>query len=131
MENLKNILIKKNTEINLLKKNPKNDWFNKKIKFQETYKYFKKGFTITPNALLETKNLSNNDKMVLINLLNFAFGGLTCFPSLKTLSLKTGLTKPSIITSVKKLEKLKYLMVEREIGGSNTYIINMSIFNEI
>jgi len=69
--------------------------------------------------------------MILINLLNFAFKGDVCFPSLTTLVTRTGLTKPSIISGIKKLEKLNFIQVDREIGGNNVYVINMSIFNEM
>lgn len=46
------------------------------------------------------------------------------FPSMETLKKVSGLTKPTIIASIKRLEDAGYLSIQREYGKSNYYTFN-------
>lgn len=125
----KKIKAKKMQKIQSLLKKKVGSWFGKEMTFDDDLTFFKKGFTIIPNSLLDCNILTNNEKIVLMNLLRFAFQGQTCFPSLRTLSEKSGLSRPSVITAIKKLEHLYFVKIEKKQGDTNVYKINVKIFN--
>lgn len=105
-------------------------WFNKKIKVDKNSEYLGYGYTMVPNIFMHSQ-LNTNDKIVYISLLMFSFHKDSCFPSLKTLCILTGLSKPTIIKCVKSLSKKSFISIENNLGSSNNYIINLTFLNTL
>lgn len=46
-----------------------------------------------------------------------------CWPSLATIRGRTGLSRPTIIKALRKMERLNLIKIERILGGNNTYTL--------
>ena len=79
-------------------------------------------FTIVYNDFLESKLLNSDEKIVFIVLKKFTDNNNYCFPSLKTLSETTGISKRKIQNILSKLEEKKVIIKENRIkeNGSKT-----------
>jgi hypothetical protein len=75
-------------------------------------------------CVMEYKGFSSSDKLVYMALCYFASSGnQKCRPSIRTLSMLTGLTKPTILKSLKKLEGAMVIKIDKREGLSSVYTL--------
>lgn len=78
-------------------------------------------------AMRENK-LPGNQRLVLLGLFRFVDGDGTCFPSYNALIDETGLSRPTISSTIKKLVSagwISYDKGDKSKGLSNTYYLNL------
>jgi len=86
------------------------------------------GFTQVPNVLLNNKELSGYAKICYAMLLKYAWDDNFCFPGQDRLAEDMGTSKPTVIKSLKELEKAGYLKQKRRgQGKSNLYTLYCKI----
>lgn len=79
-------------------------------------------FTIVKNTLLEDTNLTVYDKLVYVILNKFANNKTRqCYPSMNTISKYVGASRPTISKSIKRLEELNYIKVDKTVKGTKTF----------
>ena len=78
----------------------------------------------TNKQILQNKDINSSDKLTYQALAYFASNTQQkCFPSIPTLEELTGLTRPTIIKSIRRLEGIKVIEVEREQGRVSVYYL--------
>ncbi len=70
-------------------------------------------FTLVYNDFLESDRLNAREKIVFIILKKYADSEGKCFPSLKTLCKMSGMSKPTIVSILKELEKKEVLTIQK------------------
>lgn len=73
--------------------------------------------------------LTSSQKLILICLSNYLDGENTCFPSLTTISNKSGLSTRTVSRAIIKLESLKYLKVSKKYSERTKHLHNLYILN--
>ena len=74
--------------------------------------------------ILEHKNLNASDKLVYSALAYFANEtDQKCYPSIEKLKKLTGLTRPTIIKAIRRLERVNAIRVERKEGRISIYYL--------
>jgi hypothetical protein len=83
------------------------------------------GFAMLPTKILMDDRLSRSSLIVFWVLTVHIFKGKqSCFPSLNTISEEAHCSKPTTIKTIRELESLKYLEVDRTLGrNSNKYYL--------
>lgn len=88
------------------------------------------GFTQVPNAILQNKDLSPGAKITYSMLLKYAWEKEKCFPGQERLADDIGISKRSVITFLKEIEKIGYLETKRRGRGlTNIYILKARVKN--
>lgn len=78
-----------------------------------------------PNMDLKSEGLTSVDPFVYACIKRYMNGKThQSFPSMSTLTKDSGLTKPTLIKAVERLEKAGYISVKREFGKSSVYTFN-------
>ena len=84
------------------------------------------GFTQVPNFLLDSSLVSPGAKLAYALLLRYAWQNDYCYPSQQRLAADMGVTSRSLITYLKELQKVDWVVVERRgQGKSNVYELNL------
>ena len=73
----------------------------------------RKGFAITPNALLRDQNTKPSDKIIYTILASFTDEDRDCFPSMETIANLAGLGKNTVVESVHRLEESGWIRVKK------------------
>ena len=77
-----------------------------------------------PNNMTVTKELDPKDLLIYVTIKSFSNSKtLQCNPSLETIVKKSGVSKPTVRKSIKKLEELNYIEVKK-LGRGNDYRFN-------
>jgi len=83
-----------------------------------------KGFTMVPNCLLRSKDLSIGAKMTYAALLSYAWQNDYCFPGQQTLAEDMGAGKRSVVRYIDELEKNELISIKRQgLGKPNIYTL--------
>src|ERR1043165_7623633 len=86
-----------------------------------------RGYTRVPNFLLETRSISPGAKFAYAILLKYAYEKDFCFPGQERMAEDMGVTRQSVNTYVKELQKARYIDVKRKgQGRPNTYFLNLT-----
>lgn len=86
--------------------------------------------------ILTNKKLSSNEKIVLMEIYDFIDISYNkknidfCYLTIETIVEDTGISKKTVIQSIKKLEKLNFIKVDREFKRSNHYYFLSNNFNK-
>lgn len=85
-----------------------------------------RGFTQVPNAILKSSEISSGAKLVYALLLSYAWHNDFCFPGQDRLAEDIGVSRQSVNTHVKELEKKGFIAVKRQgQGRPNIYEVNL------
>ena len=85
-----------------------------------------RGFTQVPNFLLDSNAVSPGAKLAYALLLRYAWQNDYCFPGQQRLAADMGVSTRSVITYLKELEKVAWIVIERRgQGKSNLYELNL------
>ncbi len=85
------------------------------------------GFTQVPNALLRAKGVSQGAKLVYAMLLSYAWNNNSCFPGQDRLADDLSISRQSVNTHIKELERKDYISIKRRgLGKPNTYTLFMT-----
>lgn len=77
-----------------------------------------------PNNMTVNDELTPKDLLIYATIKRFMNKDtLSCFPSLATISEKSGVSKPTILKAINKLQKLEYFRIEKD-GRHNVYVFN-------
>ena len=80
------------------------------------------GFTVVPNTLIDDKNLTATEKIIMLSLLRYYNNEQQrAWPSTITLSEITGLSRLWVMRTLKRLEEKSYIRVEKRAGRSACY----------
>lgn len=80
------------------------------------------GFTVVPNTLIDDKNLTATEKIIMLSLLRYYNSEQQrAWPSTITLSEITGLSRLWVMRTLKRLEEKGYIRVEKRAGRSACY----------
>ena len=86
------------------------------------------GFTAVPNFILKNKNLTVGEKMTFAMFLSYTWHNNSCFPGQDKLAEDIGVTRRSINTFVKGLEKKGFLTIQRRgLGKTNIYTLRYRV----
>ena len=86
------------------------------------------GFTQVPNFVLKNKDLSVGEKMTFAMFLSYAWHNESCFPGQDKLAADIGVTRQSVNTFVKGLEKKGFLTIKRRgLGKTNIYTLRYHV----
>jgi len=80
----------------------------------------KKDFTKIPNDLIRSVKVSGNDFKIFCFIASYN----PSFPSVKHIADTIGIDRKTVMRSIKRLEKIGLITVNREFGKSNRYKIN-------
>ena len=81
-----------------------------------------------PNIILREKSLTVGAKAVYACLLSYAWQDPTCFPGQGKMAGDLGVSKRSVITFLKELERAGYLeKVRRGLGKTNVYVLHCTV----
>lgn len=84
------------------------------------------GFTQVPNFILVSKKVSVGAKLTYAMLLKYAWQNNFCYPGQERLAEDIGVTKRSVVTFIKELEKAGFINIERRgQGRPNRYTLNL------
>ena len=82
------------------------------------------GFTQVPNFILKNENLTVGEKMTFAMFLSYAWNNDFCFPGQAKLAEDIGVTRQSVNSFIKGLEKKGFLEIKRRgLGKTNLYKI--------
>ena len=85
-----------------------------------------RGFTQVPNAILKTKKLSPGAKLAYTMLLSYAWHNDFCFPGQNRLAEDIGISRQSVNSQIKELERKAFIKIRRQgQGRPNVYEINL------
>lgn len=85
-----------------------------------------KGFTMVPNHVLISKQLSPGAKLTYAMLLKYAWQNDFCFPGQERLANDMGVTDRSVRTYLHELEAQKFVGIkQRGLGKPNLYELNL------
>ena len=86
-----------------------------------------RSFTIVYDDFLESNVLDKNEKLVFIALKRYANNKMKCYPSYSTIAKITGISKKTVISVIKQLEKKKVIKITKKskdkVNKNNTYTI--------
>jgi biotin operon repressor len=86
------------------------------------------GFTQVPNFILKSKQLTVGEKMTFAMFLSYAWHNEQCFPGQEKLADDIGVTRQSVNTFVKGLEKKGFLAIHRRgQGKTNIYTLRYHV----
>lgn len=86
-----------------------------------------KGFTMVPNHVLVSGNISPGAKLCFAMLLRYAWQNGFCFPGQARLALDMGVSDRSVRTYLQELSTLKLITIrQRGLGKPNLYEINLT-----
>ncbi len=86
-----------------------------------------KGFTQVPNHVLESGMISPGAKLTYAMLLKYAWQNDFCFPGQERLAKDMGVTRQSVNTYVKELEKKEFIKIKRQGQGKpNIYTLKLT-----
>ncbi len=89
------------------------------------------GFTQVPNFILKNKQLTIGEKMTFAMFLSYAWHNESCFPGQERLAEDIGVTRRSVNTFVKGLEKKGFLTIQRRgLGKTNIYTLRYRVQQE-
>ncbi|MEO0567095.1 MAG: helix-turn-helix domain-containing protein [Pseudomonadota bacterium] len=84
------------------------------------------GFTQVPNAVLKSNEISSGAKLVYAILLSYAWHNDFCFPGQERLATDIGISRQSVNTHVKELERKGFINIKRlGQGRTNLYEVNL------
>ncbi|WP_299632347.1 helix-turn-helix domain-containing protein [uncultured Roseobacter sp.] len=84
------------------------------------------GFTQVPNAILKSDGISAGAKLVYALLLSYAWHNDFCFPGQERLAKDIGISRQSVNTHVKELERKGFIVIKRRgQGRANLYELNL------
>lgn len=84
------------------------------------------GFTQVPNAVLRSDEITSGAKLVYALLLSYAWHNDFCFPGQDRLAEDIGISRQSVNTHVKELERKGFIKVKRlGQGRANLYELNL------
>lgn len=84
------------------------------------------GFTQVPNAILKSDKLSPGAKLCYTMLLSYAWHNDYCFPGQDRLAVDIGISRQSVNTQIKELERKGFIKIKRQgQGRPNIYEINL------
>ncbi len=84
------------------------------------------GFTQVPNAILKGEGISAGAKLVYALLLSYAWHNDFCFPGQERLATDIGISRQSVNTHVKELERKGFIVIKRRgQGRANLYELNL------
>lgn len=90
------------------------------------------GFTQVPNFILEDPSLSLGAKVVYAMFLRYAWHDDQCFPGQETVSEALGMSRPSVTTYVRELQKAGLISIQRRgQGRTNLYTIHFQVVSKI
>lgn len=91
----------------------------------------KRGYTLVPNFILNTKSLSAGAKLTYVMLLKYAWEKDFCFPGQVTLAKDMGVSERHARDRIKELEKAKLISVTRRgQGRSNLYTLHLRVHGD-
>ena len=87
---------------------------------------FSEGYGIVPKKILRDKTISSNTKLVLCYMLSFTGGGVTCFPSIRTMADDLNISSRTVIRCLSEAEDKNLIskhqkMLGRGKGKQNIY----------
>jgi biotin operon repressor len=86
------------------------------------------GFTQVPNFILKNKQLTVGEKITFAMFLSYAWNNERCFPGQEKLAEDIGVTRQSVNTFVKGLEKKGFLTIKRRgLGKTNIYTLRYHV----
>ncbi len=86
------------------------------------------GFTQVPNVILKSTDLSVGAKLMYALLLSYAWQKESCFPGQETLATDMGVSKRSVVTFIKELDRSGFLSVKRQgLGKVNIYTLHAKV----
>ncbi|MFY0609956.1 MAG: helix-turn-helix domain-containing protein [Hyphomicrobiaceae bacterium] len=86
------------------------------------------GFTQVPNVILKSTDLSVGAKLAYAMLLSYAWQKDSCFPGQETLAADMGVSKRSVITFIKELDRAGFVSVKRQgLGQVNLYTLHAKV----
>jgi len=89
------------------------------------------GFTQVPNFILRSQKLSMGAKMAYSMLLSYAWQNNFCFPGQETLATDIGVSKRSVVSFIKELQKSECVSVKRQgLNKPNIYTLHLTIKNK-
>jgi len=84
------------------------------------------GFTQVPNTILKSDKISPGAKLSYAMLLSYAWHNDFCFPGQDRLAKDIGISRQSVNTQIKELERKGFLRIQRRgQGRANLYEINL------
>jgi biotin operon repressor len=84
------------------------------------------GFTQVPNAILRSDKISPGAKLAYTMLLSYAWHNDYCFPGQDRLANDIGISRQSVNTQIKELERKAFIKIKRQgQGRPNIYEINL------
>ena len=94
----------------------------------------KKYFFIVSNALIDhcsNLKISSGQLHLLLTIIRHAYQNDSAYPSLSTLQRKTGLSQPTIISNLRKLEEKGYIIKTRQFRDNNGQSNNLYSFKPL
>ena len=86
------------------------------------------GFTQVPNFILKNKQLTIGEKMTFAMFLSYAWHNQSCFPGQEKLAEDIGVTRQSVNTFIKGLERKGFLTIKRRgLGKTNIYTLRYRV----
>ena len=86
------------------------------------------GFTQVPNFILKNANLTVGEKMTFAMFLSYAWNNDKVFPGQERLADDIGVTRQSVSTFIKGLEKKGFLTIKRRgLGVTNIYTLRYRV----
>ena len=87
-----------------------------------------KGFTMVPNFVLRSNDLTVGAKLTYSMLLSYAWQNDFCFPGQETLAIDIGSGKRSVVRYIDELEKANCISIKRQGQGKpNIYTLHLRI----
>ncbi len=85
-----------------------------------------KGYTLLPNYVLHTKELTPYAKVVYAMLLSYAWGKKNnSFPGQETLAEDCGISERSVRNAIRELETKDFIsVIQRGLGKTNVYVLH-------
>lgn len=106
----------------------KNILQEKTIILKGTDQATKNGFTQVPNFILANSKISPGAKLVFATLLSYAWHNNYCFPGQDKMAKDIGITRQSVNTHIKELEKKGFIQIKRRgLGKTNIYTLDFSV----
>lgn len=88
------------------------------------------GFTQVPNYILKSQKLTVGEKLTFAMFLSYAWHNDYCFPGQDKLGTDLGVTRQSINTFIKGLERKGFLTIKRRgLGKTNLYRLHYRVDN--
>lgn len=86
------------------------------------------GFTQVPNIILKSTDLSVGAKLAYAMLLSYAWQNDSCFPGQETLATDLGVSRRSVVTFIKELDRTGFVTVKRQgLGHVNLYTLHAKV----